>query len=134
MTKPVWFPADPSSTNVGRFMAAHGIERFEDLERRSIDEPEWFWDAVVKFLDIDFPTPYRQVLDVSDGIAWARWFVGGETNFAHVAVDRHPAERTAIVWEGEDGEVRTWTYGEAARHATLVTNPARLLGPWAAAA
>ena len=108
----MWFPADPSSTNVGRFMVAHNIERFEDLERRSIDDPEWFWDAVVKFLDIDFPTPYRQVLDVSDGIAWARWFVGGKTNVAHVAVDRHPPERTAIVWEGEDGEVRAWTYGE----------------------
>ena len=66
----------------------------------------------MKFLDIDFPTPYRQVLDVSDGIAWARWFVGGKTNVAHVAVDRHPPERTAIVWEGEDGEVRAWTYGE----------------------
>ena len=55
----MWFPTDPSSTNVGRFMAAQRIARFEDLERRSIDEPEWFWDAVVKFLDIDFPTPYR---------------------------------------------------------------------------
>ena len=108
----MWFPTDPASTNVGRFMAAHGIERFEDLERRSIEDPEWFWDAVVKFLGIDFPTPYRQVLDVSDGIPWARWFVGGKTNFAHLAVDRHPPDRTAIVWEGEDGEVRTWTYGE----------------------
>ncbi|MBV9413141.1 MAG: AMP-binding protein [Acidimicrobiia bacterium] len=93
-------------------MAAHGIEHFDDLERRSIEDPGWFWDAVVKFLNIDFPTPYRQVLDVSDGIPWARWFVGGQTNFAHVAVDRHPPERMAIVWEGEDGDVRTWTYGE----------------------
>jgi acetyl-CoA synthetase len=108
----VWFPADPASTNVGRFMAAHRIERFEDLERRSVEDPEWFWDAVVKFLDIDFPTPYRQVLDIADGIPWARWFVGGQTNFAHIAVDRHPPERTAIVWESEDGQVRTWTYGE----------------------
>ncbi|MBV8235581.1 MAG: AMP-binding protein, partial [Acidimicrobiia bacterium] len=103
---------DPASTNVGRFMAAHGIARYEDLERRSVEDPEWFWDAVVKFLGIDFPTPYHQVLDVSDGIPWARWFVGGKTNFAHVAVDRHPPERPAIVWEGEDGDVRTWTYGE----------------------
>src|SRR5205823_2341904 len=79
LSKPVWFPADPSSTNVGRFMAAQGIQRFEDLERRSIDEPEWFWDAVVKFLGIDFPTRYRYVLDLSDGIPWARWFVGGKT-------------------------------------------------------
>ncbi len=31
-------------------------------------------------------------------------------------------------------EPRTWTHGEAARHATLVTNPARLLGPWAVTA
>jgi acetyl-CoA synthetase len=108
----VWSPTDPGSTNVGRFMAAHGIDRFEDLERRSIADPEWFWDAVVKFLDIDFPTPYRQVLDVADGIQWARWFVGGKTNFAHVAVDRHAPERTAIVWEGENGDVRAWTYGE----------------------
>src|SRR4051812_20065624 len=29
-------------------------------------------------------------------------------------------------------EPRTWTHGEAARHATLVTNPARLLGLWSA--
>ncbi|MBV8305035.1 MAG: AMP-binding protein [Acidimicrobiia bacterium] len=93
-------------------MAAHGIARYQDLERRSVEDPEWFWDAVVKFLDIDFPTPYHRVLDVSDGIPWARWFVGGKTNFAHVAVDRHPPERPAIVWEGEDGDVRTWTYGE----------------------
>ena len=108
----MWFPTDPASTNVGRFMAAHGIARYEDLERRSVEDPEWFWDAVVKFLDIDFPTAYHQVLDVSDSIPWARWFVGGKTNFAHVAVDRHPPERPAIVWEGEDGDVRTWTYGE----------------------
>jgi acetyl-CoA synthetase len=93
-------------------MAAHGIDRFEDLEHRSIDDPEWFWDAAVKFLDIEFPTRYRYVLDLSDGIPWARWFTGGKTNFAHVAVDRHPPERTAIVWEGEEGEVRSWTYGE----------------------
>ncbi|HEV3352087.1 MAG TPA: AMP-binding protein [Acidimicrobiales bacterium] len=112
MSEAVWFPTDPATTNVGRFMAAHSISRFEDLERRSIDDPEWFWDEVVKFLDIDFPTPYRYVLDLSDGIPWARWFTGGKTNFAHVAVDRHPPERTAVVWEGEDGEVRTWTYGE----------------------
>ncbi|MBV8297835.1 MAG: AMP-binding protein, partial [Acidimicrobiia bacterium] len=112
MSTPVWFPTDPASTNVGRFMAAHGIARYEDLERRSVEDPEWFWDAVVKFLDIDFPTAYHQVLDVSDSIPWARWFVGGKTNFAHVAVDRHPPERPAIVWEGEDGDVRTWTYGE----------------------
>jgi acetyl-CoA synthetase len=111
LTEPAWFPADPASTNVGRFMAANGIEHFDELVRRSIEEPEWFWDAVVRFLGIEFATPYRQVLDVSDGIPWARWFVGGTTSFATNCL-RHPSDRPAIVWEGEDGDVRRWTYGE----------------------
>ena len=112
MRDPAWFPSDPGATNVGRFMAAHGIDHFDELVRRSIDEPEWFWDAVVGFLGIEFATPYGKVLDTSDGIPWAKWFVGGALNFAHVCVDRHPPERRALIWEGEDGEVRTWSYGE----------------------
>jgi acetyl-CoA synthetase len=111
LTAPAWFPADPAATNVGRFMAVHGIEHFDELVRRSIEEPEWFWDAVVHFLGIRFSTPYYQVLDVSDGIPWARWFVGGKTNFAANCL-RHPPDRVALVWEGEDGQVRQWTYGE----------------------
>jgi acetyl-CoA synthetase len=97
-------------------MAAHGIERFDDLLARSITDPSWFWDAVVDFLGIEFTTPYSQVLDLADGIPWARWFVGGQTNFAANCL-RHPGDRTAVVWEGEDGDVRSWTYGELRAHA-----------------
>src|SRR5712692_3720161 len=96
-------------------MAAHDIADFDELVRRSIDEPEWFWDAVVRFLDLEWFTPYKNVLDISDGIAWARWFTGGTVNLAHNCVDRWAAsepERTAIVWEGEDGAVRTWSFAE----------------------
>jgi acetyl-CoA synthetase len=92
-------------------MEAQGIEAFDELVRRSVDEPEWFWDAVVQFLGIEFSRPYDKVLDTTNGIAWATWFVGGELNFAENCL-RHPADRPAIVWEGEDGEVRRWTYGE----------------------
>jgi acetyl-CoA synthetase len=92
-------------------MEAHGIDAFDDLVRRSVDEPEWFWDAVVQFLGLEFSRPYDKVLDTTNGIPWATWFVGGELNFAENCL-RHPADRQAIVWEGEDGEVRRWTYGE----------------------
>jgi acetyl-CoA synthetase len=113
----VWRP-DPATvgdTNVGRFMAAHGIDAFEDLVRRSIDEPEWFWDAVVQFLGLPFTTPYSKVVDTSDGVPWARWFVDGRLNIAGACVDRWATatpEAPAVVWEGEDGEVRTWDYRE----------------------
>jgi acetyl-CoA synthetase len=113
----VWTPPPDAlaTTNVGRFMAEHGIGRFEDLRARSVDDPEWFWDAVVRFLGLPFDQPYERVADTSRGIEWATWFGGGRLNVAAACVDRH-AERdpggTALVWEGEDGEVRTWTWAE----------------------
>ncbi|HEY3701376.1 MAG TPA: AMP-binding protein, partial [Acidimicrobiales bacterium] len=108
-------PDEAGATNVGRFMARHGVSRFEDLVARSIDDAEWFWAAVVDFLGIPFVEPWREVLNVEQGAPWARWFVGGRLNLAEVCVDRHAAAdpgRPAVVWEGEDGEVRRWTYGE----------------------
>ena len=47
-----WTPTPElaATSNVGRFMAAHGFDDFEALRRRSIDDPEWFWDAIVQFL------------------------------------------------------------------------------------
>src|SRR5690242_15939606 len=98
-------------------MAAHGFDDFEALRRRSIDDPEWFWDAFVRFVGIPFATPYSGVLDESRGIEWATWFTDGRTNAASVCVDRwadDPARRDhpAIVWEGEDGPPRSVTYSE----------------------
>lgn len=114
---PIWKPSDEyiDRAHVTRFMRAHGIETYEELVRRSQDDLEWFWDAVVQDLDLEFLTPYERVLDTSDGIPWAKWFVGGRTNLAHNCVDRW-AERTpdtaAILWEGEDGSIRTISYRE----------------------
>src|SRR5205807_8358823 len=106
--------------NVTRFMRAHGTASYEELVKRSQDDIEWFWDAVVRDLGIEFSTPYERVLDASRGIEWATWFIGGEINLAHHCVDRW-AERTpeavAILWEGEDGAVRAVTYAGLRRMA-----------------
>ncbi len=109
-----------AQTNIERFMAREGVADFDTLLDRSIAEPEWFWDAVVRFLGVRFATPYDKVLDTTRGIPWATWFTGGALNAADVCVDRHAEEhpdRWAVVWEGEDGEVRQWTYGEVRRQA-----------------
>jgi acetyl-CoA synthetase len=112
-----WRPDAPllHESNVARFMAAEGVDTFDGLVERSIKEPEWFWDAVVRFLDLRFSTPYTQVLDESDGAAWAKWFVGGRLNIAASCIDKwadDPAtcNQIALVAESETGNTATFDW------------------------
>jgi len=65
VSEPAWVPpADAmAATNVGRFMTAHGVADIHELRTRSVEDPVWFWDAVVRFLGIEFSHPYGEVLD-----------------------------------------------------------------------
>ncbi len=113
----VWTPdADTvARANVTRLMRAEGIGSFSELAARSTEDIAWFWDAVVRDLQIGFFEPYSSVVDVSRGPEWATWFTGSRVNLAHQCVDVW-AERTpgaaAVLWEGEDGEARRVTYAE----------------------
>jgi acetyl-CoA synthetase len=118
MSVPIWRPDDTllRESNVARFMRAEQIDDFAALVARSIADPDWFWDAVVRFLDLRFETPYETVSDTSNGISWATWFGGGRCNVAAMCVDapvdRGHGDEAAIIWEGEEGAVRTLTYRE----------------------
>ena len=80
-------PSYVEHANVTRLMRAHGIDSYDDLVRRSQDDIEWFWDAVVKDLDIGFFLPYRSVVQTPNGIAWAMWFDGGKINASQDCCD-----------------------------------------------
>ncbi|HEX2240533.1 MAG TPA: AMP-binding protein [Actinomycetota bacterium] len=130
----VWQPtqAHIEQANVTRLMRSLGATDYWDLVRRSQDDIESFWDAVIKDLGIHFFASYDQILDTSEGIAWPKWFVGGRVNLAHNCVDRHGAsERAAapaIRWEGEDGEVRELSYGKLAAEVAKAANGLAELG------
>ena len=129
----VWRPSEEyvARANVTRFMRAQGIETYEDLVRRSVDDIAWFWDAVVQDLGIEFSRPYTQVLDTSRGVEWPTWFGGGSVNLAHNCVDRW-AERTpdavAVMWEGEEGATRRVTYRELRELSDRLANGLVSLG------
>jgi acetyl-CoA synthetase len=129
-----WLPTEASEarSRLRRFMEAHGFVSLDELHRRSIADQTWFWDAVVKDLDLEFYQPYQQVLDLSRGKPWARWFVGGKYNYVHNALDRHAAgpsaPKLAITWEGEDGAIRQLTYAELADMANRFASGLRQLG------
>src|ERR671918_62358 len=133
MTDIVWRPTEEyvERANVTRLMRAHGIASYDELVARSQDDIEWFWDAVVKDLDIGFFTPYERVLEASGGIPWAKWFVGGTTNLAHNCVDmwaERTPDATAVLWEGEDAEVRRVTYAELREMADRLAHGLASLG------
>jgi len=129
----VWRPSPEyvERANVTRFMRANGIGSHDELVARSTADVEWFWDAVVRDLGIDFSTPYERVLDTSRGVEWATWFVGGELNLAHNCLDRW-ADRTphalALVWEGEDGEVRRVSYEQLRLETDRLAHALRAIG------
>ncbi|MEC7231505.1 MAG: acetate--CoA ligase [Planctomycetota bacterium] len=86
---------------------------YERLHRESIEDPETFWGRVAG--ELPWLRPFEAVLDWS-GAPFARWFTGGQINASHVCLDQHAqgerADKTALVWEGEPGDRRTFTYRE----------------------
>jgi acetyl-CoA synthetase len=133
VTDVIWSPTEEyvERANVTRFMRTHGISTYDELVRRSVEDVSWFWDAVIRDLDIEFLEPYDEVLDLSRGVEWATWFRGGRINLANQCVDRWSAatpEAPAVVWEGEDGATRTWTYTELRRETDRLARALRRLG------
>ena len=90
---------------------------YADLYRASIEDPETFWRKEAE--RIDWHQPFSQVLDYSRP-PFARWFVGGQTNLCHNAVDRWAScqgEQTALIaitTETPNGtpEEKTWSFTE----------------------
>ena len=118
MTDVVWTPdADRlAGANLTRLMRRLEVEHYADLHRISVDEPERFWPELVDDLGLVFSRPWDSVLDVSDGIEWARWFVGAELNAAESCVHRWARERPdeeALVGLFEDGERSSLSWAEA---------------------
>ncbi|MBI0445378.1 acetate--CoA ligase [Deinococcus sp. DB0503] len=103
-------------------------EQYEAMYRRSLDDPEGFWGEVAR--ELVWMKPWERVLDWQE--PHAQWFVGGETNVAYNALDRNVArglgDKVAILWEGEDGEVRSYTYAELLREVKKVANVLTKLG------
>jgi len=113
----VWKPPAESARNcqLGRFMATLGIGSYDELVDRANGDPAWFWHAVMEHKGLRFFRPYHQVLDLSKGLSWPKWCLGGTTNVCLNTLDRHlgtGGHHEAIVWQGEDGAVRRMSYAE----------------------
>jgi acetyl-CoA synthetase len=104
------------------------VEEYEAIYRQSVEEPEAFWAEAAGGLE--WFAPWEKV--VEGGMGSAQWFVGGKLNLCHNCVDRHALgarrEKTALLWEGEPGEVRRITYGELHTQVQRFANALKGLG------
>jgi acetyl-CoA synthetase len=104
------------------------LEQYESLYRESIEDPEKFWATVAG--DLHWFKKWDKVLDWN--LPNAKWFVGGKTNLSYNCVDRHAlgvrANKTALIWEGEPGEIRRLTFAELHVEVQKFANALKSLG------
>lgn len=79
-------------------------QRYQEMYKRSIDDPSGFWaDMATEFLD--WNQTWDRVVDYNFCKGQAQWFSGAELNVSYNCIDRHLAERanqTALIWEGDN--------------------------------
>ncbi len=100
-------------------------QRYRDLYKRSIEDPEGFWgEQADRF--VSWSGRWKKVLDWDFSKGHVRWLEGGRLNACFNCVDRHlttRGEQTAIIWEGnEPDESLTITYRELHEQVCRLAN------------
>ncbi|MBI2972868.1 MAG: acetate--CoA ligase [Armatimonadetes bacterium] len=131
--KVVWHPSASyvEQSRLVRFLRRHGLPDYESLFRRSVEDLEWFWNAVSEDLELQWIRPYTKVYDSSAGVAWTKWWIGGRYNYVQNCLDRHLPrlkDKIAIRYEGEEGTSRTLTYAELLDEVNRLANGLKRLG------
>lgn len=104
-----WTPSEDILENarLARFIHRAGLNDYDDLVARADDDPSWFWNEIFQEFDIEFDTPYQQVVDFPNGPEQPDWCIGGTTNIVSNCIDRFRGtqtyEKTAVVGVSEDG-------------------------------
>jgi acetyl-CoA synthetase len=86
-----------------------------------------FWESWAE--ELEWETKWTKVLEWNP--PYAKWFVGGTLNISENCLDRHLQKRggkTALIWEGEPGEIRRITYRELHREVSKFANGLKTLG------
>ncbi|MGQ9694407.1 MAG: acetate--CoA ligase [Thermodesulfobacteriota bacterium] len=89
------------------------LAEYQKLYKRSLEDPEGFWGELAE--NLDWYKKWEKVLDYSfkDKI-FIKWFIGGKLNATVNCLDRHlkthRRNKAALIWEGEPGDSRTYTY------------------------
>jgi acetyl-CoA synthetase len=124
-------PGQVQNSRLRSFMTKLGVDTLEELNNLARRDPEQFWGATIDDIGIGWRQRPNRMRDTSEGLPFTRWWTGGRLNLATNAVDRWAEatpSREAVVWEGDDGAERSWTYLELAAETARCANALRELG------
>jgi acetyl-CoA synthetase len=99
-----------------------------EIYERAANDPEAYWAEQAQ--NLTWFKPYDKVLEWNP--PHAKWFIGGKLNAAYNAVDRHRQgprkNKAAIIWEGEPGDSKVFTYDMLGREVDKAAHMLRSLG------
>ena len=109
--------------------AQQAIANDAAIYERAAQDPEGFWAEQAK--ELHWFRPWDKVLQWDP--PFAQWFVGGKLNVSYNCLDRHLStprrNKAALIWEGEPGDWRVYTYWdlhrEVCRFANALKSPGR---------
>ena len=105
------------------------VKEYDKLYHYSINKREQFWSEQADHLS--WFKKWDKVLDPSDQ-PFYKWFVGGKINIIHNAIDRHlktwHRNKLALIWEGEPGDLRTYSYHALNREVSKFANVLKSMG------
>jgi acetyl-CoA synthetase len=103
----------PPSIEMSERAHIGSIEEYEKMYKRSVEDPEGFWGEIAE-KNISWFKKWDKVLEYDFNKPEIKWFVGGKLNASYNCLDRHleagRKDKTAILWEADDGSNRTYTY------------------------
>ncbi len=105
------------------------IKDYDSLYKESTENREAFWAREAE--NLEWFKKWDKVLDDSKK-PFYKWFVGGKINIVHNAIDRHlktwRRNKLALIWEGEPGDFRTFSYHALNREVSKFANILRSMG------
>jgi acetyl-CoA synthetase len=115
------FPPSPE-------FAKNAIINDQNLYEKAKKDPLAYWEDEARRLH--WSKPWDKVMEWD--APHAKWYTGGKINITDNCLDRHlggaRANKAALIWEGENGNVRTLTYRQLHREVSKFANCLKALG------
>ncbi|MBL92777.1 MAG: acetate--CoA ligase [Myxococcales bacterium] len=104
-------------------------DRLQQAHQSADSDSQKYWAEAAR--DLVWHREWTQTLDWSRK-PYAKWFVGGELNATESCLDRHMGtareNKTAILWEGEGGDVREYSYAQLLQEVCQAANALKSQG------